>query len=380
MSTALVNGTVLTPAGFERGRAVLVDAGRVTAVLDVGDPRVRGATWHDLAGRMLLPGFIDCQVNGGGGVLFNHEPSVEGIRAIAAAHRRFGTTGLLPTLISDQPAVMRKALAAAEAAIGQVPGILGVHIEGPYIAPARKGVHAETSLRTPGPEEIALSTSLKRGRTLLTLAPECVPVDALRQLLAAGVVVSIGHTAADYDTVRRALAAGARGFTHLFNAMTPLQSRAPGAVGAALEDRDSWCGVIVDGAHVHPASLRVALAAKPRGKVFLVTDAMPTVGTPDPEFVLNGETVTVKDGIARTADGTLAGSVISMIDAVRNCVELLGLPLEEAAYMASTYPAEFLGVGASHGRIAPGYQADFTVIDSVYKVHETWIGGVREAA
>jgi N-acetylglucosamine-6-phosphate deacetylase len=380
MTTALVNGTVLTAAGLERGLAVLVDAGRITAVLDVGDPRVRDTVWHDLGGRMLLPGFIDCQVNGGGGVLFNHAPSVEGIRAIATAHRRFGTTGLLPTLISDRAEVMRAALAAVDTAMDQVPGVLGIHIEGPYIAPARKGVHDEATLRSPGSDEIALSTSLKRGRTLITLAPECVPTEALRELLAAGVVVSVGHTAADYDAVRRALDAGARGFTHLFNAMTPLQSRAPGAVGAALEDRDSWCGVIVDGHHVHPASIKVALAAKLRGKVFLVTDAMPPVGSPDPEFVLNGETISVKDGIARTADGTLAGSVISMIDAVRNCVELLGLPLEEAARMASTYPAEFLGLGSSHGRIAPGYRADFTVIDSGFTVHETWIGGQREAA
>lgn len=380
MTTALINGTVLTPEGFASDRAVLVEKGRIKEVLPANHPRLLDGPRHDLGGRFLLPGFIDCQVNGGGGVLFNHEPSVEGIRAIAAAHRRFGTTGLLPTLISDEAEVMQRALAAVDAAMQQVPGILGIHIEGPYIAPARKGVHAEATLRVPDAREIALSTSLKRGRTLLTLAPECVPAEALREFLAAGVVVSVGHTAADYDSVRRALAAGVRGFTHLFNAMTPLQSRAPGAVGAALEDRDSWCGVIVDGAHVHPASLKVALAAKPRGKLFLVTDAMPTVGARASEFELNGEIVTIKDGIARTADGTLAGSVISMIDAVQNCVELLGLPLEEAARMASTYPAEFLGLGASHGRIAPGYHADLTVIDSSFTVHETWIGGVREAA
>ncbi len=188
----------------------------------------------------------------------------------------------------------------------------------------------------------------------------------------------MGHTAGDYASVRRALDAGARGFTHLFNAMTPLQSRAPGAVGAALEDRASWCGVIVDGHHVHPASLKVALAAKPRGKVFLVTDAMPPVGGPDQSFVLNGETITVRDGVAQTADGVLAGSVISMIDAVRNCVQLLGLPLDEAARMAATYPADFLRLDKTHGRIAPGYRADFTVVDEALAVRETWIGGQCE--
>ncbi|HEV7165677.1 MAG TPA: N-acetylglucosamine-6-phosphate deacetylase [Gammaproteobacteria bacterium] len=376
MSTALINGRVLTQSGWRDDAAVLIEGGRITDVCAASDAWVRVAEQHDLAGGSLLPGFIDCQVNGGGGVLFNTTPTVEGIRAIVAAHRRYGTTGLLPTLISDSFQVMREAIGAVDAAMAEgLPGVLGIHIEGPYIAPARKGVHHESSLRLPDASEITLTGSLKRGRTLITLAPERVPTDIVRTLVAAGVIVAIGHTAGDYISVRRALDAGARGFTHLYNAMTPLQSREPGAVGAALEDRESWCGVIVDGHHVHPASLKVALAAKPRGKLFLVTDAMPPVGAAEPSFVLNGETITVQDGIARTADGVLAGSVISMTDAVRNCVELLGLPLEEAARMASTYPADFLGLGKSHGRIATGYRADFTLIDDTFHVQETWISG-----
>jgi len=379
MNHALIGARVLTDGGWREDLAVLVEGERIAALCPVTDPRVQRAERHDLAGKTLLPGFIDSQVNGGGGVLFNAAPDVEGIRAIAAAHRRHGTTGLLPTLISDSAEVMATAIAAVDAAIAaQVPGVLGIHIEGPYIAPTRKGVHQESSLRVPDAREISLTTSLRRGRTLLTLAPEQVPVESLRQLQAAGVILAVGHTAGDYASVRRALEAGVRGFTHLFNAMTPLQGRAPGAVGAALEDRESWCGVIVDGHHVHPASLKVALAAKPRGKVFLVTDAMPPVGGPDQSFVLNGETIWVRDGAARTADGVLAGSVISMIDAVRNCVGLLGLPLEEAARMAATYPAEFLGLEKTHGRIAPGYRADFTVVDAALAVRETWIGGQRE--
>lgn len=379
MTTALINGRVLTQDGWRDDLAVLVEGGHIAALLPAADAQVRAAQQHDLAGRRLLPGFIDCQVNGGGGVLFNATPSVAGIRAIAAAHRRHGTTGLLPTLISDSLEVMRAAIAAVDAAMTQgVPGVLGIHIEGPYIAASRKGVHDETALRLPDAAEIALSASLKHGRTLMTLAPEQVPVETLRALLDAGVIVAVGHTAGDYAAVRHALDAGVRGFTHLFNAMTPLQSRAPGAVGAALEDRESWCGVIVDGHHVHPASLKVALAAKPRGKVFLVTDAMPPVGGPDKSFVLNGEIITVRDGVAQTADGVLAGSVISMIDAVRNCVQLLGLPLEEAARMAATYPADFLGLDKTHGRIATGYRADFTVVDEALAVRETWIGGQCE--
>ncbi|MGH8371999.1 MAG: N-acetylglucosamine-6-phosphate deacetylase, partial [Gammaproteobacteria bacterium] len=340
MTTALINGRVLTRDGLRSGVAVLVDNGQITGLALPSDPRVASADCHDLAGHYLLPGFIDCQVNGGGGVLFNSTPTLDGIRAIAAAHRRFGTTGLLPTLISDSAEIMREAIAAVDTALVQsLPGVLGIHIEGPYLAPARKGVHDAAALRTPDAAGIALASSLQTGCTLLTLAPERVPLETLDALIDKGVIVAAGHTAGEYADIRRALDRGLRGFTHLFNAMTPLTSREPGAVGAALEDRSSWCGVIVDGHHVHPASLHVALAAKPVGKVFLVTDAMPPVGSSNPSFVLNGETITVRDGVCRTAVGVLAGSALSMIDAVRNCVQLLDLPLAEAARMAATYPA-----------------------------------------
>ncbi len=380
MSQALVNARILTPEGWRDDAVLLLKDAHVAAVTTADDTRLHGIEHHDLQGLSVLPGFIDCQVNGGGGVLFNATPTVEGIRTIAAAHRRFGTTALLPTLISDKTEVMRQALTAVEQALREVPGVLGIHIEGPFIAPERKGVHDVRVLRRPDTAEMALSASLKQGRTLLTVAPEEMPPGSIRELAAAGVIVAVGHTAGTYTDIRAALDAGARGFTHLYNAMTPLQSRAPGAVGAALEDRASWCGVIVDGHHVHPASLKVALAAKPKGKVFLVTDAMPPVGATEPSFTLNGEILTEQDGIIRTADGVLAGSALSMITAVRNCVELLGLPLEEAARMAATYPADFLGLGASHGRIEAGYRADLTVVDAALRVQETWIGGVRQRA
>lgn len=381
MSIALVNGQVLTSDGWRDDLAVRVEGKHITELLVPADAQSKGTEIHDLAGRYLLPGFIDCQVNGGGGVLFNDQPNVNGIRAIAAAHRRLGTTGLLPTLISDSTKVMREAIHAVDAAIEQqVSGVLGIHIEGPYLAPARKGVHNVNSLHAPNATEIELATSLRHGRTLMTLAPERVTLETLHALTKAGVMVAAGHTAGDYAAIRRALDNGVRGFTHLFNAMTPLASREPGAVGAALEDRASWCGVIVDGRHVHPATLRVALAAKPRGKVFLVSDAMPPVGNSEQSFMLNGETITVRNGACETAAGVLAGSILSMRDAVRNCVQLLGLPLDEAVRMASTYPADFLGLEQSHGRIAVGYRADFTVMDKNFAVHETWIGGRYEPA
>lgn len=379
MTTALVNGHILTSHGLQSGFAVLVDAGRISGLALPSDPRVRQAERHDLGGRYLLPGFIDCQVNGGGGVLFNDAPTVEGIRAIARAHRRFGTTGLLPTLISDEREVMARAIAAVDTAVAEaVPGVLGIHVEGPFLAPDRKGVHDAGRFRIPDAEDVALVGSLTHGVTLLTLAPDRVALDTIRDFIARGVIVAAGHTAADYATARAALDVGVRGFTHLFNAMSPFTSRAPGTVGAALEDADSWCGLIVDGHHVHPASLRVAIAAKPRGKMFLVTDAMPPVGSDRPDFVLNGETISVHDGKCQTADGTLAGSALDMATAVRHCVTLLGLPLAEAARMASTYPADFLGLSRTHGRIAVGRRADFTVMDEDYRVRETWIGGEME--
>ena len=369
------NGHVLTERGFERDACVVVEEGFIVAVLH-GEPPAGDAI--DLGGGYLVPGFIDAQVNGGGGVLFNNDTSVEAIAAIGRAHRRFGTTGFLPTLISDDAEVMQRAIAATRDAIEQgVPGVLGIHLEGPYLAPASKGTHDDTKFRVPDADELAMATSLDNGISLLTLAPECVPAEAIRAIVERGGIVAAGHTAGSYDEIRAGIDAGITGFTHLYNAMTPLQGREPGAVGAALEDDDCWCGVIVDGVHVHPASLRIALKAKPRGKVFLVTDAMPMVGADDPSFDLYGETITAVDGVVRNAAGALAGSALDMASAVRNSVQLLGLPLEEACRMAAQYPAEFLGIGGTHGRIAPGYRADLVLLDGGVRVLRSWIGGAE---
>ena len=377
---ALVNARVLVDDGFRDDLAVLLDdGGDIAALVPASQARTQADEIDDLAGGWLAPGFIDAQVNGGGGVLFNNDTSVEAIAAIGRAHRRFGTTGFLPTLISDDAEVMARAIDATRAAIAAgVPGVLGVHLEGPYIAPARKGTHDAGKFRVPDVAEVAMATSLDNGVTLITLAPEQVPLETIRAMVARGAIVVAGHTAASYEQARAGLDAGMRGFTHLYNAMSPLQGREPGAVGAALEDRGGWCGVIVDGVHVHPGSLRVALAAKPRGKLFLVTDAMPMVGSDDPAFALYGEVITAVDGVVRNAAGALAGSALDMAAAVRNCVRLLGLPLDEAARMASTYPADFLGLGGRCGRIAAGLQADLVLLDESLAVRSTWIAGVRE--
>ncbi len=376
MTHALVHARVLTDDGWRDDLAVVLDGERIGELLPSSDPRLRDMAQEDLGGASLLPGFIDVQVNGGGGVLFNAAPTVDALRQIAAAHRHFGSTGIVPTLISDDPAVMRAALAAVDQALLEgVPGILGIHLEGPFLAAARKGVHDAQWFHDPDSAELALLCAPHRGVRMLTLAPERVPPETIRRLADAGVIVCAGHTAADYVTTRAALDAGVRGFTHLFNAMTPLGSREPGVVGGALEDADSWCGIIVDGRHVHPASLRVAIAAKPRGKMLLVTDAMPPVGAADASFELNGEAISVRDGVCQTAAGVLAGSALDMATAVRNTVQMLGLPLAEAARMASTYPANFLRLGASHGRIAAGYRADLVALDDDCRVLQSWIGG-----
>jgi N-acetylglucosamine-6-phosphate deacetylase len=369
------NAYVLTERGFERDVCVLVEDGFIVAVLNGKPP---AGDRIDLDGGYLVPGFIDAQVNGGGGVLFNNNTSVDAIAAIGRAHRRFGTTGFLPTLISDDAAVMQRAIAATQDAIAQgVPGVLGIHLEGPYLAPARKGTHDDAKFRVPDADEIAMATSLDNGVSLITLAPERVPAATIRAIDERGAIVAAGHTAGSYDEIRAGIDAGITGFTHLYNAMSPLQGREPGAVGAALEDDTCWCGVIVDGVHVHPASLRVALAAKPRGKVFLVTDAMPMVGADDPSFDLYGETMTAVDGVVRNAAGALAGSALDMASAVRNSVHLLGLPLDEACRMAAQYPAEFLGIGGERGRIAAGYRADLVLLDGEVQVERSWISGVE---
>ncbi len=381
MAVALVNGRVLGDDGLIEGRCVLLEGGRIVDIMEESDPRCQAARRHDLGGRLLLPGFIDSQVNGGGGVLFNDSPTVEAIRAIGQAHRRFGTTGFLPTLISADLDVVARAIASVQGAIeAGIPGVLGIHIEGPFLNVARKGVHDSAKLRELDTSAVGLLTSLRGGKTLVTLAPEMTTPDIIQKLVKAGVVVSAGHTNATYAEISTALRHGLTGFTHLFNAMSQLTGREPGVVGAALDDRGSWCGIIVDGEHTHPVVLRIALRCKPHNRVMLVTDAMPGVGTNSTSFNLQGRTITVAGNVCIDEDGRLAGSNIDMAGCVRNAVKLLHLPLPEAVRMASRHPAEFLGLGHVVGRIRAGYRANLVLADDELNVVETWIDGRSSAA
>jgi N-acetylglucosamine-6-phosphate deacetylase len=371
---ALQPSRVLTPEGFAADRCVLVQDGVIEAVLPADD--VPADVARQVVEGDLLPGFIDLQVNGGGGVLLNDRPTVEGVAAIGRAHRRFGTTGYLPTLISDDLAVVDRAMRAVATAIAQgVPGVLGIHLEGPFLNPARKGVHDPSKFRILDAEAIALLGSLKQGRTLVTLAPELAPPGAIAELVARGVIVFAGHTAGTFQQVQAGLVEGLSGFTHLYNAMTPLGSREPGVVGAAFDAPEAWCGLIADGVHVHPAALRVALAAKGPDRLALVTDAMPSVGAAEKSFMLGGRRITVEDGRCTAPDGTLAGSDLDMAGAIRNAVVMMGVSLETAVCMASAVPAAVLGLGDVTGSISPGLRADFVLMNGGESVVETWISG-----
>jgi N-acetylglucosamine-6-phosphate deacetylase len=375
MQTALINGRVMTDRGAIEERAVLVEAGRIAGIVRRLDVPA-GAIRHDLGGKLLLPGFIDTQVNGGGGLLFGDAPSVATLQTIAQAHARFGTTGFLPTLISGDLAQIGAAIAAVDAAMDAgVPGVLGIHIEGPFLNPARKGIHDATNFRPLNLAAFEILTSFRRGKTLVTLAPEQTTPDMIQALVNAGVVVSAGHSDATFADTRDALDHGLSGFTHLFNAMSPLRARAPGVVGAALDDRRSWCGIIVDGRHVDAATLRIALAARGPDKLMLVTDAMPSVGAATKSFRLQGQTITVVDGVCRAPDGTLAGCDLDMASAVRNAMSLMHVNLAEAVNMASRNPAAFLGLDGDLGAITVGRRASLVAVDDALAVSEVWIDG-----
>jgi N-acetylglucosamine-6-phosphate deacetylase len=378
-SFAIVADRVFDGEQIRDRQCVLVDNGRIVKI-SATDDLPRGAEKRNVKG-LLAPGFIDIQVNGGGGALFNDSPTVEGIRAIGAAHRKFGTTGFLPTLITDTREKMAAAIEAARQGIAAgVPGLLGVHLEGPFISPAYKGAHNASHIRAMDGDDVRLMTSLGAGRTFVTLSPErhVVRMEQIAELARAGVVIAAGHTAADYDTLMEARPSGVSGYTHLFNAMPDLKKREPGPVGAALDDRDAWCSIIADLHHVSVPALRIAIKVKGVDKIMLITDAMSPTGTDVKSFNLTGQTVYRRNGRLEFADGTLAGADLDMATAVRNVHVNLGLDLPSALRMASLVPAAFLGLDRELGRIVPGSRANLVLLDGSLNVTSTWIDGVED--
>lgn len=354
-----------------------VNAGRVAAIL----PASAAPDADPLPG-WIVPGLVDLQVNGGGGVLFNNAPTPAGIAQICAAHAAYGTTALLVTLITDRPEVTRAAIDATRAAVAAgTPGLAGLHLEGPHLSTARKGTHDPALIRPMTDKDLSLllQAAADLPHLLCTIAPESVTPAKTAALAAAGAIVSLGHTDCDSATARAHADAGARMVTHLFNAMSPLQHRAPGMVGVALDDGRLSAGLIADGFHVDDTVMRIAMRAKAGpGRLFLVSDAMSTIGSDQTGFTLNGRQIFRAGGRLTLADGTLAGADIALIDAVRHVHRRLDLPLDLALQMASLFPAQSAGM-ADRGHLTPGARADFLCLAPDITAAGTWIAGVRAA-
>ena len=375
MALALTGARIFDGAAMRDAHAVIIEGDRIRDV--VAETQLgSGLERRRLNGGILAPGFIDVHVNGGGGALLNNDPNVDTVRRIALSHRKFGTTGLLPTVITDAPSILAKAIAAVKAArLAQVPGVLGIHIEGPFLDIERKGAHAARFIRAMTVDDVETIASIDCGAIMLTLAPNRVKPELVGELARRGVLVSLGHAEASLAEANLALKSGARAFTHLYNAMSQMTGREPGMVGAALADIASYIGIIADGHHVHDGALKVALAATPKSRMMLISDAMATAaGGPD-RFELQGRTVWRQDGRLQLDDGTLAGSNLTMDEAVRYCVAHLGVGLEDALRMASLNPASFLRRDDELGRVASGYLASLVHLSDDLRVLETWIDG-----
>jgi N-acetylglucosamine-6-phosphate deacetylase len=375
MAFALTGVRIFDGETVREGLAVVIKDTRIVEVIPkekVPDNMER----RNLYGGVLAPGFIDVQVNGGGGALLNENPSIETVKRIAASHRKFGTTGMLPTVITDAPHVLAESIAAVKAAYAaKTPGVLGIHIEGPFLDIDRKGAHNAHFIRTMTNTDVDLIAHADCGVVMLTLAPNRVPLGLIEKLAADGVLVSLGHSDASFVEVQLALDVGARAFTHVFNAMSQMNGREPGMVGAALSDAESFCGLIADGLHVHDVAMRVAIAAKNKGRIMLVTDAMPTAADGPDSFELQGRMVKRVKGRLVLDDGTLAGSNLTMDQAVRYCVNNLGVKLEDALCMASLNPATFIRADHELGRIRSGYLASLVHLSDDLTVLKTWIDG-----
>ncbi len=381
---ALVGADVFTGTVWRAGAAVLLHDGLIEDVVDAGSVTGRaGCEVETLPnGIVLAPGFIDVQVNGGGGVLLNDIPDVATIRTMTETHRRRGgTTGMLPTLITDTPGKMQ-ALAAVGAEAMAIPGVLGFHLEGPFLNAARKGVHRADFIRTPTRADVQLmQTFAAFGTSLITLAPETVGNDTIQALAQAGLRICAGHCEPTFEVMRSAADHGLTGITHLYNALAPLGGRAPGAIGAAFDDPRLYCGLIADGHHVSASNVRLALKVKGPERLMLVTDAMATSASDVTSFDLQGRRIDLVDGRLTAGPDTLAGAHLTMLEAVRRMIDMTGCAVGDALAMASRTPAEFLGRGKTHGRIEAGYTADLVAYNpQTWTVYATWIAGTRDPA
>ncbi|PNH81236.1 N-acetylglucosamine-6-phosphate deacetylase [Vibrio diazotrophicus] len=323
---------------------------------------------------IIAPGFIDLQVNGGGDIMFNNDISSDGVNVICQAHRKHGTAYLLPTLISSTPEDITKALMAIDKAISNnIPGVLGIHLEGPWLNHDKKGAHNSELFYTPTPEQLSEFPWLSKGKTLVTAAIENLSIESLEWLKENGVIVSCGHSNAKLEQLPQEKTKLTDGFTHLYNAMSPFEGREPGIVGTALLTDHAWCSIITDGIHVHPQSFLLANRIKPQGKLFIVTDAMATLGSTTNQFVLDGEIIRVVDNKLVNSRGNLAGAHIGMDESVANVIKW-GIDEQQALKMASTYPAQAMNCN-DLGLLQPGYRATATILNSKYRSQAVLVDG-----
>ena len=374
MKRALLGSQIFCGERFYDHHALLIDGNSIIEIVDENNiPKAFNKI--ELNQGILAPGFIDLQVNGGGGILFNNRPTKESLNTIINAHQFFGTTSIMPTVISDSIKVLTKCTRAVAQEIKKNSGLLGIHIEGPFFSLKYRGVHQKKYISKLSSEYLELFSNLKEYPVILTLAPECISLKDLNHLASLGIKIMAGHTDASYDELEQAAKNNLNGFTYLFNAMSQMSAREPGAVGAALDFDNLYASIIVDLHHVHHSLIELAYQKKPIGKLFFISDSMATINHGEPTFELYDEIVSEQNGRITNAEGKLAGSSITQIDAVKNACQQCNIQLDHALAMASRYPAEFLGVEHYLGSLKPGYRADLVHFDSNFEVNNVWASG-----
>ena len=374
MKQAITGSKLFNGIDFIEHKALLIEDQHIAGIVNK-DAIPTDFQVKKLDGGILSPGFIDLQVNGGGGKLFNNSPDKESLNTIISAHQYFGTTSIMPTVISDSLNILQKCTDTISNEINNNHSLLGIHIEGPFFNVKYRGVHQKQYINTINASYLNLFETLNKFPVMLTLAPECISIKQLKHLKSLGFKILAGHTDANYDQLEEAVKYGLDGFTHLFNAMGQISAREPGVVGSAFDFDETSASIIVDLHHVHPSLINLSFKQKPKGKLFFVSDSMATINHGEPSFELYDEVVSESNGRIINSEGKLAGSSITQIDAIKNAYQKCSIPLESAISMATLYPAEYLGVSDYIGQLKKGYRADLAHFDSNFHVQNVWLAG-----
>jgi N-acetylglucosamine-6-phosphate deacetylase len=374
MKQAITGSKLFNGIDFIEHKALLIDDQHIAGIVNE-DAIPTDFQVKKLEGGILSPGFIDLQVNGGGGKLFNNSPDKESLNTIISAHQYFGTTSIMPTVISDSLNILQKCTDTISNEIDNNHSLLGIHIEGPFFNVKYRGVHQKQYINTINASYLNLFETLDKFPVMLTLAPECISIKQLKHLKSLGFKILAGHSDANYDQLEEAVKYGLDGFTHLFNAMGQISAREPGVVGSAFDFDETSASIIVDLHHVHPSLINLSFKQKPKGKLFFVSDSMATINHGEPSFELYDEVVSESNGRIINSEGKLAGSSITQIDAIKNAYQKCSIPLESAISMATLYPAEYLGVSDYIGQLKKGYRADLAHFDSNFHVQNVWLAG-----